>query len=98
MSDTVYFKNPAGGVNSCTREHWNHYLTVLEEGVRYPKHGFTELTEDEAREAHPQLLGAPDLSVVYRPDELTRLIDRERSEQRLLELSEQNMAARRAAN
>ena len=100
MSDTVYFKNRAGGVHSCTREHWNQYLTEWIEGVRYPKIGFTEISEDEAREEHPQLFGArdPEVDRHMTAEEQTRALDRAKNESRLIELSAANLAARKDDN
>ncbi|MDP5226632.1 MULTISPECIES: hypothetical protein [Arthrobacter] len=100
MSDTVYYKHPGGTVGSCTRDHWNERLTEWEDGTQYPKHGYAEITEDEARELNPQLFGArdPDVDRQMTIEEQTRALDRERNEQRLHELSAQNMAARQAGN
>jgi hypothetical protein len=59
-----YIKNPGGQVHSITDE---HYESLLEgDGdteQRYLPHGYSDVTEAQARKAHPQLFGEPDPAV-----------------------------------
>lgn len=70
---SVYIKHAgSGAVHSVTEEHYNTYLTEPSkvDGSRYPLPGVSVITEDEAREANPQLFGAWDPQVVFTPAEL----------------------------
>jgi hypothetical protein len=76
---TRYIKNELGGVHTVDDEHVERFLTAYSDNGRpYLKHGITEITEEEARELHPQLFGAPDEQVTYTDNELNAQIQRKR--------------------
>jgi hypothetical protein len=76
---TKYVRNEEGGIHSVTDEHFENVLQELSEGGRpYLKQGWTEVTEQEARNAHPHLFGKADPRVTYTPAELTAAVDRKR--------------------
>lgn len=76
---TVYIRNEKGGVQSVTDEHYTKHLTTrTNDGGTFPVPGIVVLTEDEAREAHPQLFGAQDPQVVFTDDELARQLTRKK--------------------
>lgn len=76
---TVYIRNEKGGVQSVTDEHYAKHLTTrTNDGGTFPVPGITVITEDEAREAHPQLFGAQDPQVVFTDDELARQLTRKK--------------------
>jgi hypothetical protein len=81
-----YVMNAAGVVNSVSEEHFENYLTEYVDGRPYLKHGFTELTEAEAKTRHPQLFGAPDPEVLKHQtvEELAQAAQRKRLEGEIL--------------
>ena len=81
MSDeTVYVRNEEGAVHSVTREHYDHYLVqTTNAGRTYPLPGWSLITEDEARQANPQLFGEWDDRVVYTDDEVARMVARQKA-------------------
>lgn len=88
---TKYIRNEEGGVTSVTDEHFENVLQeTSESGRRYLRHGWSEITEEEARKAHPQLFGAPDPQVTYTPQELALALQQKRM---LDELHEPNRGA-----
>ena len=88
---TKYIRNEDGGVASVTDEHFENVLHETSEGGRrYLKHGFSEISETEARKAHPQLFGAPDPQISYTQKELAEAVQRK---QMLDELHEPNVGA-----
>ncbi|MET4702773.1 hypothetical protein [Frigoribacterium sp. UYMn621] len=76
---TKYVKNEEGGIHSVTDE---HFETVLHEttaaGRSFLLPGWSEISEADAREGHPQLFGKEDLQVSYTTDELHRALERKR--------------------
>ena len=75
----VYIRNEKGGVQSVTDEHYEKHLTTrTNDGGRFPLPGVTVISEDEARDAHPQLFGAQDPQVVFTDDELARQLTRKK--------------------
>jgi hypothetical protein len=90
----VYIRNEMGGVQSVTEEHYARYLTTrTNDGGTYPIPGVSILTEDEAREANPQLFGHLDPKVIFTDDELARQLTRKKQ---LRELYEEDAAANAA--
>jgi hypothetical protein len=82
MSDpleTVYVRNERGAVHSCTRAHYEHYLTQQSQdtGKHYPLPGWELIDEAEARKANPQLFGEWDDRIVFTDDEIVRQLQRE---------------------
>lgn len=76
---TVYIRNEKGGVQSVSDEHYGKFLTTrTNEGGVFPLPGVTVITEEEARDAHPQLFGAADPQVVFTDDELARQLTRKK--------------------
>lgn len=76
---TVYIRNEKGGVQSVSDEHYGKFLTTrTNEGGVFPLPGVTVITEEEARDAHPQLFGAADPQVVFTDDELARVLTRKK--------------------
>lgn len=80
---TVYIKHAAtGAVHSVSDEYYNAtdgsgraVASAVSEisrldGKRYPLPGLTVISEEEAREANPQLFGAWDPQVTFTPAEL----------------------------
>lgn len=70
---TKYIRNEAGGVHSVDEDFLEHNIKVDSQdrtgsaavGTTYLPHGWTEITEDEAKAAHPQLFGARDPQIVF---------------------------------
>ena len=58
-----YIRNRGGAVHSLTDEGYDALLEVTDDGEKYLPHGYADISEDEAREAHPQLFGAADPNV-----------------------------------
>lgn len=88
---TKYISFEGGDVQSVTDEHYELYLTAhSSSGKSYPKLGFAEHTEAEARELNPRLFGAPDERIVYTDDELIRAAQRQET------LAKLRAAARKA--
>lgn len=59
-----YVRNPAGAVHSVTDEQYEAMLEGDgETSERYLPHGYTELSDADAKKAHPQLFGAKDPQV-----------------------------------
>ncbi|WP_369045148.1 hypothetical protein [Sinomonas sp. P10A9] len=81
-----YVLNPHGVVHSLTEADYDNYLTEWVDGRPYLKHGYTELTEAEAKTRHPQLFGAPDPAVLKHQtvEELARAAQRQRLESEIL--------------
>lgn len=76
---TVYIRNEKGGVQSVTEEHYAKHLTTrTNDGGQFPIPGVEVITEEEAREAHPQLFGAHDPQIVFTDDELARQLTRKK--------------------
>lgn len=91
---TVYVRNEKGGVQSVTDEHYAKYLTTrTNDGGTFPIPGVAVLTEDEAREANPQLFGAQDPQIVFTDDELARQLTRKKQ---LRELYAEDEAANKS--
>ncbi len=83
---TKYIRNADGGVHSVTDDHFDeHMLVTTQNGSRYLKPGIAEITEAEARAAHPQLFGQPDPEVLkaMTPAELVELSQKRRLEAEL---------------
>jgi hypothetical protein len=92
---TVFIRNEKGGVQSVTDEHYGRYLTTrTNDGGVFPLPGVTVLTEDEAREAHPQLFGVGDPQVTFTDDELARQLARKKQLRELFEEDEAVQAAK----
>lgn len=73
----VYVRNAFGVVHSATEADYEKYLTQRSDnGQLYPLPGWTVLTEAEAREASPQLFGAPDPNVVPNLEEMKLMRER----------------------
>lgn len=90
----IYVRNEKGGVQSVTQEHYDRHLTVpTNDGGRFPLPGLTIITEEEAREAHPQLFGVQDPQVVFTDDELARQLTRKKQ---LRELYAEDEAANKS--
>lgn len=59
-----YVQSEYGGVHSVTQAHYDTYLTVTTQaGGTYLLPGWRDLTEAQARKAHPQLFGAADPAI-----------------------------------
>lgn len=86
MSETVYIRNESGGIHSMTKEFLEETIKedsigrtgATAQGPKYLPRGWEEISEQEAREGHPQLFGKHDPQVVYTPDELKRAIEHKR--------------------
>ena len=86
---TRYIRNEEGGVHSVTEEHFQERLhETTPAGNRYMLPGWSEISEAQAKKAHPQLFGAPDPGVVYTSKELKEVRDRLEWEKQLA--AEQN--------
>ncbi|MCU1598537.1 MAG: hypothetical protein JWQ47_2276 [Glaciihabitans sp.] len=74
---TRYVKNEEGGIHSVTDEHFENVLhETTAAGNTFILPGWSEISEAEARKAHPQLFGRPDPSVTYTVDELHQQVER----------------------
>lgn len=86
-----YIRNALGTVHAADDAHLEKILGKPgETGIRVLPAGWSEITEQEAKEARPQLFGAADPTIKLTDEELIRALDRE---EKLAEL-----AKRRAAN
>lgn len=76
---TKYIRNEEGGIQSVTDEHLEKYLKQrTAAGNSYLLPGYAEITEKEAKTAHPQLFGQPDPQITYTDDELVRAANRKK--------------------
>lgn len=81
-----YVRNLEGGIHSVDEELLEN--KILEDaagntgararGPKYLPHGWSELTEDEARASHPQLFGAPDPQIHKNVEELQKELTHKR--------------------
>lgn len=81
---TKYVKNEEGAVHSVTDEHFDkvlHETTAAGRSFLLP--GWSEVSEKEARKAHPQLFGKPDPAIVYTSKELKEVRERREWEREL---------------
>lgn len=77
---TKYVRNEEGGVHSVTDEHFEKVLhTTTKAGNTFLLPGWTEITEAEAKKAHPQLFGVPDPNVYLSDEEAARAATREKA-------------------
>lgn len=58
-----YVKNEFGGIHAVTEAHFNGLHLITPNGTKVLQPGWSEVTEDDARAAHPQLFGAWDPDV-----------------------------------
>lgn len=93
-----YVRNEEGAVHSVTDEHFEDVLhETTDSGRRYLLHGWTEISEAEARASHPQLFGKPDPTITYTSKELKEVRDRQAWDRELAEEEAAFVAAQSAA-
>jgi hypothetical protein len=79
LSDTKYIRNEEGGIHSVTSEHYDKHLTeTTAAGNVFMLPGYKEITEKEAKAAHPQLFGIADPQITFTDDELVRAATRKK--------------------
>jgi hypothetical protein len=81
---TKYIRNEAGGIHSVDEDFLEENIKEdsagrtgkAAKGTKYLPHGWSEVTEEEAKAAHPQLFGAHDPQIVYNAAERKDYRDR----------------------